>query len=175
MHVDIDEEDRSDPKFHPEYAREIFERCREQEVQKRTDPGYLNRHPALWPEERGRIVAEISRTHRAQCFRNEALFTAVAVLDRYLSRCRPGISVRDAHIAGHTALLLACKVEEIFVTTIGDVLPCSVTCHYTKDELRSVSNSSPASFRSHPTPPRWNETCWRPWNGISICPRPCSF
>jgi len=63
---------------------------------------------------------------------DETLFLTVNIIDRYLSRQR--VLRKHLQLVGVTAMLLACKYEEVFVPVVDDFVLISDNA-YTKEEV----------------------------------------
>lgn len=134
---DPDAINATDPAFMSDVAKDMYARDRVLETVDPPDPEYLRRHPGLTAEIRERIVSYMSETHLRLRLRNDTLFWAVGLFDRYLSRRKSSASEREARVSGCAALYVASKMDELYPLEPEDV---SYDYHADSKGVQSCSN-----------------------------------
>ncbi|KAH3760624.1 G2/mitotic-specific cyclin-B2 [Pelomyxa schiedti] len=124
--VDIDLGDNCDPIFVTDYVREVFENCRDKEVQERLNACYLQMYHRQ--EQNMRLnekMREILVDWMAEvCIKfkllSETFFLAVYIVDKYLGEVM--VSRTELQLVGITSILIASKFEEIYAVEVGDLI-----------------------------------------------------
>ena len=73
---------------------------------------------------------------------DETLFLTVNIIDRYLSRHR--VMRKHLQLVGVTAMLLACKYEEVFVPVVDDFVLISDNAYTKEEHLQIVRTFLPS-------------------------------
>eukprot|EP01094_Clydonella_sp_ATCC50884_P012835 TRINITY_DN23123_c0_g1_i1.p1 TRINITY_DN23123_c0_g1~~TRINITY_DN23123_c0_g1_i1.p1 ORF type:complete len:434 (-),score=177.45 TRINITY_DN23123_c0_g1_i1:44-1282(-) len=131
---DIDEYDREDPQFCTEYVEEIFELIRAKETANRVDEDYMSTQQDLIPSYRTKIVKWMAEVNNKFRLLSETFFLAVNILDRFLMK--RAVSRSRLQLLGATAMLVACKFEEIYLPQIDDFVYLCAEAYTRKDFLR---------------------------------------
>lgn len=89
---------------------------------------YLERHPSLNEAMRKILVDWLIDVHRKFKLRQETLFIAVNLVDRYLQHAAEPVSKGKFQLFGITCLFIAAKYEEIYPPGLADfVYVCADT------------------------------------------------
>jgi len=129
---DIDEYDRDDPLFCTEYVEEILQHLRAREKSDRVNPNYMKIQIDLLPEYRFVLIEWMSEVYIKYCLTSETLFLAIQLVDQFLS-IKP-VSRVKLQLIGLTALLIACKFEELFSPEVKDFIYLCDNA-YTREEV----------------------------------------
>lgn len=115
----------------PEYISDIMQRLFDREVATRPHP-YMSEQPSLNTNMRSILIDWLVEVHMKFRLEQCTLYLAVNIIDRYLERtvierCR-------LQLVGVTAMLIACKVEEIYPPEVRD---CVYICDraYSRQEV----------------------------------------
>ncbi|XP_008308642.1 G2/mitotic-specific cyclin-B2 [Cynoglossus semilaevis] len=114
---DVDEQDAEDQYLCSEYVKEIYKYLHELEVQHPIKANYMQGYD-ITPKMRALLVDWLVQVHLRFQLLQETLYLTVAVLDRFL-QVQP-VSRRKLQLVGITAMLVACKYEEMFAPMVGD-------------------------------------------------------
>ena len=109
----------------------------EKELNPKPDPDYMNNQKEINSQMRSILIDWIIDVHFKFCFTDETLFMTVLIIDRYLSICQ--ISRNKLQLLGITALMIACKHEEIDVPKIDDFIYITDNA-YVRDEVMKMEN-----------------------------------
>lgn len=93
------------------YAQEIFQKLRREEPMHLPSPTYMERQVHLNAKMRGILVDWLVDVHKKYKLRQETLFLAVQLTDRFLDI--QVIAQRQLQLVGATTLMIASKFEEI--------------------------------------------------------------
>ena len=96
------------------------------------DYTYMTRQNEISEKMRSILIDWIIDVHFKFGFTDETLFMTISIIDRYLSICK--ISRSNFQLLGITALMIACKHEEIDVPKIKDFIYITDNA-YTKNEV----------------------------------------
>ena len=121
-----DQLDLRNPQMVAEFATDIYNTMRKQEVKFAVEAGYLSK--VQLPTEvkdtsRAFLVEWIIDVHRKFRLLPETLYVTVFLIDRFLSLKQ--IKKSQLHILGVTALLISTKYEEIYPPDLKDLLSVS--------------------------------------------------
>nr|GFB39174.1 G2/mitotic-specific cyclin-2-like [Tanacetum cinerariifolium] len=103
--------DRDDPLSVVEYVDEIYAHYRKQEISSCVSPGYMSIQTDITERMRGILIDWLVEVHYKFELMEETLYLTVNLIDRFLER-QP-IARKKLQLVGVTAMLLACKYEEI--------------------------------------------------------------
>uniref|UniRef100_A0A3Q3EJE7 Cyclin B2 n=1 Tax=Labrus bergylta TaxID=56723 RepID=A0A3Q3EJE7_9LABR len=109
---DVDELDADQPQLCSEYVKDIYKYLQVLEV---INPGSGYE---ITERMRALLVDWLVQVHSRFQLLQETLYLTVAVLDRFL-QVQP-VSRRKLQLAGVTAMLVACKYEEMYAPEVGD-------------------------------------------------------
>jgi len=107
-----------DPQAVPDYATEILDLMRSQEMLNAPPPDYTRSQPDINSRMRSILVEWLVEVHSKYVLRTETLFLSVALTDHYLAR-RP-VSRGELQLVGVAGLFVASKFEEIHPPQIHD-------------------------------------------------------
>ena len=142
--IDIDKEE-TDVNACAEYARDIYAYLRTLEMANPVRENYLEGHD-ITSKMRSLLVDWIVSVHQQFELAQETLFLAINILDRYLQEEVERTSRDDLQLVGVTALLLACKMEEIYLPSVDDFV-YSTDNAYTDAEIRTMEVHMLATLR----------------------------
>ncbi|CAL1604464.1 unnamed protein product [Knipowitschia caucasica] len=114
---DVDEEDCDLPQLCSHYVKDIYRYLHELERQQPVRPHYMQGYE-ITGRMRALLVDWLVQVHSRFQLLQETLYLTVAVLDRFL-QVQP-VSRRKLQLVGVTAMLVACKFEEMFAPEVGD-------------------------------------------------------
>ena len=109
----------------------------EKELQPKADPDYMKKQNEINTQMRSILIDWIIDVHFKFGFTDETLFMTILIIDRYLSVNQ--ISRAKLQLLGITALMIACKHEEIDVPKIDDFTYITDNA-YVKDEVLKMEN-----------------------------------
>ncbi|XP_033973300.1 G2/mitotic-specific cyclin-B2-like isoform X2 [Trematomus bernacchii] len=115
--VDVDEEDGDLPQLCSEYVKDIYSYLHVLEVEQAVRPNYMQ-HYEITEHMRAVLVNWLVQVHSRFQLLQETLYLTVAVLDRFL-QVQP-VSRRKLQLVGVTAMMVACKYEEMYAPEVGD-------------------------------------------------------
>ncbi|XP_070700160.1 cyclin-A1 [Pempheris klunzingeri] len=116
-----------------QYAEDIYQHLRENEMRFRPRPGYLERHPEITNGMRVILVDWLVEVVQEYKLRSETLQLAVNYLDRFLSGTAH-VKRGKLQLVGTAALLIAAKFEEIFPPELNEFV-YTTDSTYTKKQL----------------------------------------
>ncbi|EAL69497.1 hypothetical protein DDB_G0275493 [Dictyostelium discoideum AX4] len=119
----IDIYDSHDPQCVGEYVNEIFAYYREKEQIDKIDKDYIKNQYHINERMRAILVDWMMAVHVRFKLLSETFFLSVNIVDRYLAKVM--IPVTKLQLVGITAILLACKYEEIYSPQIKDFVHTS--------------------------------------------------
>ncbi|KAG1942108.1 G2/mitotic-specific cyclin-B2 [Pimephales promelas] len=114
---DIDEGDADMPQLCPEYVKDIYAYLQSLEVQQSVRPRYMRGYD-INGRMRALLVDWLIQVHSRFQLLQETLYMTVAILDRFL-QVQP-VTRKKLQLVGVTAMLVACKYEEMYVPLVGD-------------------------------------------------------
>eukprot|EP00980_Cylindrotheca_fusiformis_P028156 scaffold22583_cov106-Cylindrotheca_fusiformis.AAC.27 len=112
-----DKENTNDPQEVSNYVTDIFQRLFDSESKTKPQP-YMDSQPGLNITMRSILVDWLVEVHTRFRLLPETLYLCVNILDRYLSQ--EMVPRGQLQLVGVTALLLACKYEEIYPPEVRD-------------------------------------------------------
>ncbi|CAG9318024.1 unnamed protein product [Blepharisma stoltei] len=152
--LDIDSQDSFDPQRLGYYAHDIFNYL--QSIEKLYIPreGYMRRQHEINEGMRAILIDWVIEVHLKFKLLPETLYLAVNLIDRYLEIVNVSTSILQ--LIGVSALLIACKYEEIYFPDIKDLAKITDDT-YTKAEILEMEAkilstlqyniTTPSSFR----------------------------
>ncbi|KAK9542278.1 hypothetical protein VZT92_000153 [Zoarces viviparus] len=114
---DVDEEDSEQPQLCSEYVKDIYNYLHVLEVEQAVRADYMQGYE-ISGRMRALLVDWLVQVHSRFQLLQETLYLTVAVLDRFL-QVQP-VSRRKLQLVGVTAMLVACKYEEMYAPEVGD-------------------------------------------------------
>ncbi|XP_058484491.1 G2/mitotic-specific cyclin-B2 isoform X1 [Solea solea] len=114
---DVDEQDADQPQLCSEYVKDIYSYLHMLEVQQAVHANYMKGYE-ITERMRALLIDWLVQVHSRFQLLQETLYLTVAVLDRYL-QVQP-VSRRKLQLVGVTAMLVACKYEEMYAPEVGD-------------------------------------------------------
>ena len=133
--IDIDKAE-SDVNSSPEYAREIYAYLKIKEMANPVREKYLEGQD-ITSKMRSMLVDWMVSIHQQFDLAQETLFLAVNILDRYLQEEAERTAREELQLVGVTALLLASKMEEIYLPSVDDFVYTTDNT-YTNAEIRAM-------------------------------------
>ncbi|CAL9203939.1 unnamed protein product [Musa hybrid cultivar] len=149
---DIDSCDSNNPLAVVEYVEDIYSFYRQTEVTSCVSPDYMSRQFDINEKMRAILVDWLIEVHYKFEPMEETLFLTVNIIDRFLARMT--VARKKLQLVGVTAMLLACKYEELSVPMVEDFVLITDRA-YTREEIlemeRSIINTLQFNL-SVPTP-----------------------
>ncbi|XP_059386046.1 G2/mitotic-specific cyclin-B2 isoform X2 [Carassius carassius] len=131
---DIDEGDADMPQLCPEYVKDIYAYLRCLEGQQSVRPRYMRGYD-INGRMRALLVDWLIQVHSRFQLLQETLYMTVAILDRFL-QVQP-VTRKKLQLVGVTAMLIACKYEEMYVPMVGDFAYIADDA-FTKAQIREM-------------------------------------
>lgn len=129
---DFDKENWNDPNVCSEYAMDIFFYYKSREAQFRV-ADYISIQPEVTKMMRAILVDWLVEVQESFELNHETLYTAVKILDSYMSR--KVVNKEDLQLVGATACLIACKIDERIPPCLDDfVYVCDDA--YTRQQIK---------------------------------------
>ena len=134
--VDFDAQNPKDPVQAAEYVKEIFAYYKTREAEFRV-PDYISEmQDEVTPQMRAILVDWLVEVQESFELNHETLYTAVKMMDIYLSRVAK-VPKAKLQLIGAVACLIACKVDERIPPLLDDfVYVCDDA--YTKDDIKKL-------------------------------------
>ncbi|GLD55709.1 G2/mitotic-specific cyclin-B2-like isoform X1 [Lates japonicus] len=114
---DVDEQDADLPQLCSEYVKDIYNYLHVLEVQQAVRANYMQGYE-ITERMRALLIDWLVQVHSRFQLLQETLYLTVAILDRFL-QVQP-VSRRKLQLVGVTAMLVACKYEEMYAPEVGD-------------------------------------------------------
>ncbi|KAK2853655.1 hypothetical protein Q5P01_006316 [Channa striata] len=114
---DVDEQDGDLPQLCSEYVKDIYNYLHDLEVQQAVRANYMQGYE-ITERMRALLIDWLVQVHSRFQLLQETLYLTVAILDRFL-QVQP-VSRRKLQLVGVTAMLVACKYEEMYAPEVGD-------------------------------------------------------
>ncbi|XP_065124002.1 G2/mitotic-specific cyclin-B2 isoform X1 [Paramisgurnus dabryanus] len=131
---DIDEGDADMPQLCSEYVKDIYRYLQSLEAQQTIRPHYMHGYD-INGRMRALLVDWLIQVHSRFQLLQETLYMTVAILDRFL-QVQP-VTRKKLQLVGVTAMLIACKYEEIFVPMVEDFAYIADDA-FTKAQIREM-------------------------------------
>ncbi|KAK9944377.1 hypothetical protein M0R45_009949 [Rubus argutus] len=136
--MDIDTSCVKDPLSVVEYIEDIYAHYRKTENQSCVSPSYMAQQPDINEKMRAILIDWLIEVHYKFELMDETLFLTVNLIDRFLER---QVMVRKKlQLVGVTAMLLACKYEEVSVPIVEDFVLISDKA-YTRQDVLDMEKS----------------------------------
>lgn len=114
---DVDEDDGDQPQLCSVYVKDIYRYLHQLEVEQSVRQNYMKGYE-INGRMRALLVDWLVQVHSRFQLLQESLYLTVALIDRFLQE-QP-VSRRKLQLVGVTAMLLACKYEEMYVPEVKD-------------------------------------------------------
>ncbi|KAG9443128.1 hypothetical protein H6P81_018982 [Aristolochia fimbriata] len=132
---DIDSCDKKNPLAVVEYIEDIYNYYRKTEGLGCVNPNYMEHQSDINEKMRGILIDWLIEVHYKFELMDETLFLTVNLIDRFLDR--QSVVRKKLQLVGVTAMLLACKYEEVTVPVVEDLILISDRA-YTREEVLAM-------------------------------------
>ncbi|KAF8112397.1 hypothetical protein N665_0064s0030 [Sinapis alba] len=150
--INIDACDEKNPLAVVEYINDIYDFFKKSEELSCVPPNYMDNQQDLNERMRGILIDWLIEVHYKFELMEETLYLTVNVIDRFLAVHQ--IVRKKLQLVGVTALLLACKYEEVSVPVVDDLILISDKAYTRREVLdmeKLMANTLQFNF-SLPTP-----------------------
>ncbi|XP_058098523.1 G2/mitotic-specific cyclin-2-like isoform X2 [Magnolia sinica] len=130
--LDIDSCDSNNPLAVIDYVKDIYTFYRQAEASSCVSPNYMSHQSDINEKMRAILIDWLIEVHYKFELMDETLFLTVNLIDRFLER--QTVVRKKLQLVGVTAMLLACKYEEVSVPVVEDLILISDKA-YTRDEV----------------------------------------
>ncbi|KAL6995968.1 Cyclin-B2-4 [Sarracenia purpurea var. burkii] len=150
--VDIDSKDKRNPLAVVEYIDDIYAYYKKVESSSCVLPNYMARQFDINERMRGILIDWLIEVHYKFELMEETLYLTVNLIDRFLA-IQPVVR-KKLQLVGVTAMLLACKYEEVSVPVVEDLILISDKAYSRKEvlEMEKVMVNTLQFNLSVPTP-----------------------
>ncbi|KAI3459959.1 hypothetical protein Pfo_016622 [Paulownia fortunei] len=131
--VDIDSCDKKNPLAVTEYIDEIYAYYKKTESSSCVPPKYMAQQFDINERMRGILIDWLIEVHYKFELMDETLYLTVNLIDRFLAV--QSIVRKKLQLVGVTAMLLACKYEEVSVPVVDDLILISDKAYCRKEVL----------------------------------------
>jgi hypothetical protein len=138
------------PQICEEYMSEIFQHLKEIEFQFLSNPHYMKSQTDINEKMRSILIDWLVEVHLKFKLLPETLFLTVNLVDRYLY-LKPILRMK-LQLVGVTAMLIACKYEEIYAPEVRDFVYITDKA-YNKEEILKMENDMLATLEYNITTP----------------------
>ncbi|KAI3921987.1 hypothetical protein MKX01_005676 [Papaver californicum] len=148
----IDSSDKKNPLAVVEYIEDIYAHHRNTESSSCVSPSYMTQQFDINEKMRGILIDWLIEVHYKFELMEETLYLTVNLIDRFLER--QTVLRKKLQLVGVTAMLLACKYEEVSVPVVEDLILISDKA-YTRKEVLDMEKSMVNTLQfnmSVPTP-----------------------
>jgi len=115
----VELDDRAEDRNGGEFVDDCYAYLRYKEHQMATPPRFLDSHSEVTPKMRAILVDWLVQVHKRFRLQAETLYLTVSIMDHYLGEF-PTVSKNDMQLIGVTAMMMACKYEEIYSPEMDD-------------------------------------------------------
>ncbi|KAJ0966747.1 hypothetical protein J5N97_023664 [Dioscorea zingiberensis] len=129
---DIDANDMKNPMAVADYVEEIYGFYKSSEALSCVCPNYMTNQFDINEKMRGILIDWLIEVHYKFELMDETLYLTVNIIDRFLAR--QAVVRKKLQLVGVTAMLLACKYEEVSVPVVEDLILISDRA-YTRAEV----------------------------------------
>lgn len=116
--AEADRKDLEDPHTCAEYAEQIHQTLKNQEMANVARSGFMNRQPDINEKMRAILIDWLVEVHLKFKLVPETLYLTVNLIDRYLEKVE--VMREKLQLIGVTAMLIASKYEEIYAPEVQD-------------------------------------------------------
>ncbi|KAK8512623.1 hypothetical protein V6N12_075193 [Hibiscus sabdariffa] len=131
--LDIDNYDKNNPLAVVEYIDDLYEFYRKTERTGFVPPNYMAQQCDINERMRAILIDWLIEVHCKFELREETLYLTVNIIDRFLSAHQ--VVRKKLQLVGITAMLIACKYEEVFVPVVEDLILISDKAYNRKEVL----------------------------------------
>ncbi|CAI0382147.1 unnamed protein product [Linum tenue] len=131
--VDIDACDKNNPLAVTEYINDLYTFYRKSEVTSAVSPRYMANQFDINERMRGILIDWLIEVHYKFELMEETLYLTVNLIDRFLAV--HSVVRKKLQLVGVTAMLLACKYEEVSVPVVDDLILISDKAYSRKEVL----------------------------------------
>ncbi|XP_044511378.1 G2/mitotic-specific cyclin-2-like isoform X2 [Mangifera indica] len=131
--ADIDSTDKKDPLAVVEYIDDLYNFYRKAESTSCVPPNYMTQQFDVNERMRGILIDWLIEVHYKFELMDETLYLTVNLIDRFLA-IQPVVR-KKLQLVGVTAMLLACKYEEVSVPVVEDLILISDKAYSRKEVL----------------------------------------
>ncbi|XP_062098176.1 cyclin-B2-4-like isoform X2 [Humulus lupulus] len=135
--IDIDSCDKTNPLAVSEYIDEIYAYYKKVENSSCVSASYMENQPDINEKMRGILIDWLIEVHYKFELMDETLYLTVNLIDRFLAV--HSVPRKKLQLVGVTALLLACKYEEVSVPVVEDLILISDKAYSRKEVLDMVN------------------------------------
>ncbi|KAL5216358.1 hypothetical protein ABZP36_007759 [Zizania latifolia] len=135
--MDIDSVDSGNPLAATEYVEEMYKFYRENEEKSCVQPDYMSSQEDINEKMRAILIDWLIEVHYKFELVDETLFLTVNIIDRFLEK--QVVPRKKLQLVGVTAMLLACKYEEVSVPVVEDLVLIADRA-YTKGQILEMEN-----------------------------------
>jgi cyclin B len=126
--------DGGDPQMVAEYVPDIFRHLSQDEGRHWPQPKYMDDQQEITAKMRGILVDWLVEVHQKYKLKNETLFLAINIIDRFLERRK--VTRKRLQLVGVTGMLIAAKFEEIYPPEIRDFVYITDKAYSKEDILQ---------------------------------------
>nr|VDD64623.1 unnamed protein product [Brassica oleracea] len=131
--MDIDSCDKKNPLAVVDYIDDIYDFYKNNECRSCVPPNYMENQPDINERMRGILVDWLIEVHYKFELMEETLYLTINLIDRFLA-VHHHVARKKLQLVGVTAMLLACKYEEVSVPVVDDLILISDKA-YTRREV----------------------------------------
>ncbi|CAN4094086.1 unnamed protein product [Withania somnifera] len=131
--VDIDSSDKKNSLAVVEYIEDIYAYYKKAEIVSCVPPNYMERQFDINERMRGILIDWLIEVHYKFELMEETLYLTVNLIDRFLAV--QSVIRKKLQLVGITAMLLACKYEEVSVPVVEDLILISDKAYTRKEVL----------------------------------------
>jgi hypothetical protein len=138
------------PQLCEDYIQDIYEHLKDTEFDHLPTPNYMRQQTDINEKMRGILIDWLVEVHLKFKLLPETLFLTVNLIDRFLELKQ--IMRNRLQLVGVTAMLIACKYEEIYAPEVRDFVYITDKA-YTKEEILQMENDILATLEYNITIP----------------------
>ncbi|XP_052488092.1 G2/mitotic-specific cyclin-2 isoform X3 [Gossypium raimondii] len=138
--LDIDNGDKKNPLAVVEYIDDLYKFYRKAECTGCVPPNYMAQQHDINEKMRAILIDWLIEVHYKFELMEETLYLTVNVIDRFLTVHQ--VVRKKLQLVGITAMLLACKYEEVSVPVVEDLILISDKAYSRKEVLDMVCDST---------------------------------
>ncbi|KAJ4715858.1 Cyclin [Melia azedarach] len=131
--MDIDSIDLKNPLAVVEYVDDIYTHYRKIEISSCVSPNYMDHQSDINEKMRAILIDWLIEVHYKFDLMDETLFLTINIIDRFLQQ--QSVVRKELQLVGVTAMLLACKYEEVSVPIVDDFVVISDNAYTRKEVL----------------------------------------
>ncbi|KAD6453324.1 hypothetical protein R6Q59_015166 [Mikania micrantha] len=135
--ADIDESDINNELAEVEYVEDIYKFYKLSETEGGLQD-YMNSQPDLNAKMRAILIDWLIEVHRKFNLMPESLYLTINIVDRYLSVKK--VPRRELQLVGISAMLIACKYEEIWPPEVTDLIEISDNA-YPREQILTMEKA----------------------------------